>query len=435
MRAGCAERTSLGGLMDSDSQPLIIDVESRRRTLSQLADFLKQQQAAITDQWLLAVRRDPKIGAADRLTHQQLLDHLPDIYEECCSFLRTRDAQALVEGAKDDAKTHGGIRWADGYKIDELIRELEIFRGILSSAVGRFGDLDPLFRGAVEASANVVMNRFFGEVTVNSVSQYAQEQHTVVATYTRQLESANLELSRANAGLQRALSERQRLTAVIAHEVRNFLQGLRSVSETGVEVQHQADYALSQLRDVETLLTQLLDHSTLIANREPMTPTEFDTATLHEELVQLYRPQAQRKALAFLGSCADAPRTVFADRLKIKQIACNLLSNALNYTAQGHVALTFERHDASRWVLRVADTGPGLSTAGAARLFGGLAGESDVIPRHGIGLAITKDLVDVLSGTIQVVTKDGAGTLIEVLLPIGTSGNKSGTLDGLQPLA
>jgi len=407
--------------MDSDTQRSFHDSETKRLTLTQLADYLQAQMGAVTDQWLLAVRRDPEIAAADRLTHQQLVDHLPDIYRECCNFLRTRDAAALVEGAKEDAKTHGGVRWADGYQIEELIRELEVFRGILAATIARYGELDPRFRGPIESSASALVHRFLGEVMVNSVAQYAEEQHAVVATYTRQLEAANLELGRANATLQQALTDRQRLTAVIAHEVRNFLQGLkysRSL-EQRAGGGHAGEYANAQLRDVEDLLTQLLDHSLLIANAEPVASAEFDPALLHEELVQLYRPAAQKKGLAFLGGCTELPDSVMGDRLKIKQIASNLLSNALEYTARGHVSLTFGNHDADRWVVRVADSGPGLSDTASERLFGGLAGNGELVPRSGIGLAITKDLVDLLGGSIQVVTKAGAGTVIEIVLPIG----------------
>jgi signal transduction histidine kinase len=405
--------------MDPDTQRAFPDLETKRLTLAQLAEYLETQAGTVTDQWLLAVRRDPEIAAADRLTHQQLVDHLPEIYQECCVFLRTRDAAALVDGAKADAQTHGGIRWADGYQIDELIRELEIFRQILAATMARYSDLDPRFRGPIEVVANALVHRFLGEVTVNSVAQYAQEQQAVVATYTQQLESANRDLARTNSNLQQLLSERQRLTAVIAHEVRNFLQGLKYSKALESSSKGANEYASAQLRDVENLLTQLLDHSTLIANREPLAPAEFDAATLHEELVQLYRPAAESKGLAFLGGCIDLPSRIVGDRMKIKQIAANLLSNALQYTSQGHVSLVFARHDADRWVIRVADSGPGLSSEASERLFGGLAGNAELVPRSGIGLAITKDLVDLLSGSIQVVTKAGAGTVIEIVLPVG----------------
>lgn len=405
--------------MDFDTQRSTTDAEKKRVTLTQLADYLEAQLSNVTDQWLLAVRRDPEIAAADRLTHQQLVDHLPEIYRECCVFLRTREAAALIEGAKEDAKTHGGVRWADGYEIGELLRELEIFRGILAATVTRYNEIDGNFRGPIEATANALIHRFLGEVTVNSVARYAAEQHAVVATYTKQLESANLELARANANLQQSLLERQRLTAVIAHEVRNFLQGLRYSKSIELDTAGSGDLAMTQLRDAEDLLGQLLDHSTLIAKGEPLAATEFDPAQLHQELVQLHRPTAQQKGLAFLGACFAMPTAIVGDRLKIKQVASNLVANALERTREGHVSLNFAAQEGDRWAIRVADTGPGLGNAGAERLFGDLSGTTEPVPRSGIGLAIAKDLVDLLSGSIQVITKAGAGTVIEVVLPLG----------------
>lgn len=401
--------------MDSDSQRAGADAEQRRLTLAKLADYLVSQRSAVTDQWLMAVRRDPEIAAADRLTHQQLIDHLPEIYEECCQFLRTRDAAVFIEDAKSDAKTHGEIRWADGYKIDELIRELEVFRGILYATVLRFGELDPRFRGPVAASASALLQQFFGEITVHSVAQFADEQQRVVQTYTQQLESSNLELSRANASLEQALSERHRLIGVVVHEVRGFLQGLKhnALSQGAASV----EYAGNQLKDVEDLLAQLLDHTTLIASGEPLAPSCFDPAVLHEEVLQLYRANAYNKCLALIGTCADVPRQVTADRAKLKQVAANLLSNAIKYTHQGHVSLTFAARDQDRWVLQVADSGPGLDASAAKLLLGGGPANTEVPPR-GIGLAITKDLVGLLRGSIQVITKIGGGTVIEVVLPI-----------------
>jgi signal transduction histidine kinase len=413
--------------VDSDTQRAYADAESRRLTLARLASYLESQRTPLTDQWLLAVRRDPEIAAADRLTHQQLVDHLPQIYEECCNFLRTRDATALVGDARDDAQEHGGIRWQDGYKIDELIRELEVFRRIVAGALNRYAEIDPLFDGPAAASAYSLMQQFFGEVTVNSVTQYVEEQQAVVRSYTEQLEVANRELSRTNSNLQQALSERQRLTAVIAHEVRNFLQGLSYAARHWD--QQPADalaYAQAQLKDAEELLNQILDHSALIANREPPAIAEFDVVTLHTELRRMYEPAARQRGLSFVADCSRAPLRVHGDRLKVKQIVSNLLSNALKYTSEGHVSLVFSTStDPGRWTIHVADTGPGLAPEAAERLFGGIAGSNEVVPRRGIGLAITKDLVDLLGGSIQVITKSGSGTVIAITLPAGHAPEQS----------
>lgn len=400
--------------MESDSRALV-DVESRRATLAKLADFLHSERTAALDQWLLAVRRDPTIPIADRLTHQQLIDHLPEIYLACCEFLRSREAALLVGDAETDAATHGELRWSDGYQIGELIRELEIFRGIAGAVVMRFAEIEPKFRGPIVAAAVALVQRYFGEITTHSVTQYSHEQQRVVRTYTDQLESANRELSRANVRLEQAVSDRQRLIAIVAQEVRAILVNMEAGRGTDAP---EPPPAQSRLKDVEHLLGRLLDHTALIADRKALTPVDFSPADLHDELMQIFRPAVLARRLALIGDASHAPRRVRADRAHVKEVVENLLSNAIKFTAEGHVGLTFAAGSGEHWMIQVTDTGPGLTDAATGALMAGTAmGAGDVGGRT-MGLAITKDLIDLLNGSVRVVSKMNAGTIFEVTLPV-----------------
>jgi signal transduction histidine kinase len=95
----------------------------------------------------------------------------------------------------------------------------------------------------------------------------------------------------------------------------------------------------------------------------------------------------------------------------------NLLANAVRYTNDGQVSLVFAEHDEQRWLIRIEDTGPGLSAQATGRLFGELTAGAEPVPSRGIGLGITRDLIDILGGSLQVVTQAGAGTRIDVVLP------------------
>ena len=417
--------------MDSEAQRSS-DAESRRITLSKLADYLESQQDVVTEQWLLAVRRDPNIATADRLTHQQLVDHLPAIYHECCQFLRWRDTTALVDDATADAKEHGEFRWQNGYRIDELIRELEAFRRILAAAVLRFADVDARFAGTIERQASVLVHQFLGEVTVNSVKQFVIEQQAVVGSYTEKMQVANLELAQMNSTLEQALSERQRLTAVVAHELRNLLQGLTMVGRVWDE-QPSAErpgaerpsaeqgrvFVQNQVRELEHLLLQLLQHSSMVENNEVVTG-QVELATLHAQLMWHYLPVAEKKGLTLHGDSSTAPLQVVGDVTKLRMVVENLLSNAIKYTPSGEVVLTFAAYDAGRWIMCISDTGPGLNAAALEQLFGTVGAAPQGLPRPGIGLAITRDLITSLGGSLQVKTQAAAGTTIEVILPCGT---------------
>jgi signal transduction histidine kinase len=405
--------------MDRDPGRLRPEAESPRAALLGFVERLAQQEAALTEQWLLAVRRDPQIAAADRLTHQQLLDHLPDLYRELCDFLRNRDAGALAEDVKSDAEQHGEFRWRNGYRVDELVREIEAFRSIVAAAVTRYAGENAAFRGAVEATARALVHQFFGEVGVNSVKQYAGEKEAVLHAYTEKLEAANVQLGRANASLKQALVERQRLTTVVAHELRNFLQGLAHsarIWEQGANDTVRSQ-ARAQIHEMQDLVTQLLEHSELISSQRAPSRDAFDPRALHAEIAALYRPLAEQKGLAFLGESGRAPAEVVGDRSRTRQIVINLLANAVRYTNDGQVSLVFAEHDEQRWLIRIEDTGPGLSAQATGRLFGELTAGAEPVPSRGIGLGITRDLIDILGGSLQVVTQAGAGTRIDVVLP------------------
>lgn len=407
--------------MEMDPTRARAEVESSRTVLARFAHYLSSQQTVVTEQWLLAVRRDPKIATADRLTHHELLDHLPQLYAGLCEFLRKRDASTLVEEVKDGAEHHGEFRWRDGYRIDELLRELESFRHIVNGCITRYAQQDPAFRGAVEASASALVHQFFSEVEINSARQYATEQAALVHAWTEKLEAANVQLGRANATLKQVLTERQRLTTVVAHELRNFLQGLGQ----SARIWEQQDAAPSSarvevsahIRDMQAMLTQLLEHSELITGKKTPERNAFDPAVLHAELVETYQPLAQARGLALVADSSAAPREVLGDRARIRQVAVNLLANAVKYTHEGEVTFVFAVHDEQRWAICIADTGPGLTSRATGRLFGELTGDDSSPPGRGMGLGITRDLVELLGGSMQVQTRAGAGTRIEVLLP------------------
>jgi signal transduction histidine kinase len=140
------------------------------------------------------------------------------------------------------------------------------------------------------------------------------------------------------------------------------------------------------------LLEQLVDYSLLVAHRKPVTVARFDLPALHEELMAVYLPQAAAKGLLLKGDCHSAPPSVISDRLKIKQIAANLVSNAIKYTAQGEVSLVFSSHNDERWTLIVSDTGQGVAPVDYVRLFEEFdrLGPDQTFSGSGIGLALPR---------------------------------------------
>jgi signal transduction histidine kinase len=166
------------------------------------------------------------------------------------------------------------------------------------------------------------------------------------------------------------------------------------------------------------LLQQLLEHSSLIDQHQPLQIETFKPEALCNELAIAYRAAAEAKHLHLFSDCTDAPETVQGDRLKTKQIIANLLSNAIKYTDRGEIYLSASRAINELWQIHIVDTGPGMPASAGERVLTGLGNMDDLLPGRGIGLGITKDLVDMLGGEIDMHSARGEGTRFTVTLPI-----------------
>jgi hypothetical protein len=384
---------------------------SPRSSLANFADYLAAQQSVITEQWLIVVRRDPRIETADRLPQEQLIDHLPRLLKELCDFLRTRDASNLSGEARHDAQAHGELRWQDGYRIDEVLRELEVFRHLIAASVFHYRDKEANFKTPLDVTASALVHQFFAEISVASIRQFMREQGNVTRSTIQHLTNAHQELGRTNVKVAQTLSERERATIMVVHEIRNFLQTMPQALNSTTE--HPG-------HDIRGFLNQLLEYAELAGKSADLEHVTFVPAQLFAELVATYKPLAVQKHLDWLADADTAPLRVLGDRAGTKRIAEILLSNAIDNTVSGQIKFQFAAHDSERWTIRVEDTGPGLSNDASERLFR-MAAAKDQLPSQGIGLAIAKDLIGRLGGALHAVTQSGVGTRIDVTVPNDTA--------------
>ena len=383
------------------------------RVRAELADFLTEQEPMVTQQWLELVNSAADIDHARTLPRSALIDHLPDVYSEMCDWVRRDQRNHLTREAKQDAQAHGTERWSAGFRIDELLRELDLFRAVvLSSTLGLFRSRCSAFTPEIEVAFRFAIEEYFSRVSSLSLQRYVAENQTTIADYVARLEQRNR-------ALQVAASQRQRLTSVLAHELRNFVQGLSAVIQRWDLEPTSASartHVKAQVSDLYDLLQRLVEHSSVIGGSAPLHIESFDPRQLCDELLASYSSAAQAKHLSLHLDCKSAPHSVTSDRLKIKQIAVNLLANAIRYTQSGAVSLVVEEIDSAHWRIVVIDTGPGLEQTKAARLLNGLGDDEDPLPGRGIGLGITKDLIELLDGTIEWQSSPGKGSRFSVTL-------------------
>jgi CheY-like chemotaxis protein len=154
----------------------------------------------------------------------------------------------------------------------------------------------------------------------------------------------------------------------------------------------------------------------------PLHKALVDLAEVVETSVAAVRPLLEEKGLALEVSVPDNMPSIYCDRVRIRQVILNLLSNAARFTERGGIALQVVQRD-PLMVLSVADTGPGIPPEDAERIFepfaqasaGGLSGKGG----SGLGLSISKQFVELHGGRIWVESRPGVGTTFFVELPLG----------------
>jgi signal transduction histidine kinase len=147
----------------------------------------------------------------------------------------------------------------------------------------------------------------------------------------------------------------------------------------------------------------------------------FDLADLARDTAEMVEPMARGKDLRFPVDTSADPLWVVSDPGKVRQILLNLLSNAVKFTEAGEVRLAV-RAEGDQAVLRVADTGIGIAPEQQGRIFDAFwQVEQSSIRRAGgtgLGLSVTRHLVDMLAGTVEVSSTPGRGSTFTVRIPL-----------------
>jgi signal transduction histidine kinase len=400
--------------------------EKPQPTMSSLADYLEGKEGEVIRRWADAVRRAPDLQTPDEVTYRQLIDHLPSIYRRMIELLRQTGGEERTAEARRDARTHGRHRWQQGYRLDELLREIDILRQII--LVDEFTDFmrqRPGRDAELEKREKRVIGGVLAELTNSSVRQFVESAERQARLHNEQLTAANEGLRQANDRLRELDESRLRLVRQLAHELNNILNNfgmaVAVLGRGGEEATRQKMLALlkSKTADMGALLRQLLNYSTLLAGREELHVEAFDLPPLYDEMEATFRPAAEAKGLAFEAACDPALGPVTSDPLKVKQVITNLLSNAVKYTDAGRIRLALRPVDEEWWAVVVEDTGRGIAAADLRRLFEEFRrfAPRAEIGGTGLGLAITKHLVELLGGEIKVESEPGRGSRFEVTLP------------------
>lgn len=171
------------------------------------------------------------------------------------------------------------------------------------------------------------------------------------------------------------------------------------------------------------LVNGLLDQAQLETGKINLQNIPLDARQMIAEVETRMRILAEDKGLAFTVSVTDTlPPTFMGDRMRLQQILTNLLGNAIKFTANGRIHISADLDGPGHWLLQVSDTGPGIPAAEQERIFQAFV-QLDGSPTRqhsgaGLGLSITKQLIEVMGGQISVDSAPDRGSTFTARLPL-----------------
>ena len=425
----------------------IIDEE-----LNAVAAHLRERRPAILDAWRAAANADPHLTTANALPRSQFNDHIPDVLDHLERRLQAwpDDPLRLDAQQKKDAAAHGLQRWQQGYRLREVTREWGHLQLVLLDELERYASSRTQHAPEAMPIARRVLSELCAVSVSDSVSEYFELEKLEADGHVRDLartlnDERQLQRDRSELWQQAAHDLRGHVGAVM-----NATTGLSSTAAPAPIREKFLSLLQRSTSSLHMMLDDVMNLARLQAGREQLEVKQFDAARLLRDLCDGFQTQARERSL-YLKSEGPDSLIVDGDAVKVRRVAQNLLINALRYTREGGVTVSWgdsKENDADRWMFSVQDTGPGFHAGPGAPLVSALkaatiasheidrkAGvdpeaaegngstidddQRDVSQQRGegVGLSIVKRLSDLLNATIELESSADLGTIFRVILP------------------
>jgi PAS domain S-box-containing protein len=253
-------------------------------------------------------------------------------------------------------------------------------------------------------------------------------------------------LDEAREKAEAASEAKSRFLATVSHEFRTPLNGILGMTDLILDTPLTSDQT-TYVHAIKTsgeaflsLIDEILDFSKIEAGRIDIIAKPFDIHGLVQGIVELLAPKAQGKGIEISAYIApDVPRRTVGDGDRLRQVLVNLAGNAVKFTDFGGVGVVVSRGAADQIVIEVRDTGPGIPADRIPMIFDEFEqGDASPSRRHGgagLGLAITRRIVEGMQGTIAVESEIRRGATFTVTLPLPDAGTGENDANETSPVA
>jgi len=245
------------------------------------------------------------------------------------------------------------------------------------------------------------------------------------------LSEANRELTVAYEAAAAATEAKSEFLANMSHEIRTPLNGILATAEL---LQHTeltdkqrryADTLLRSGRGLLSVISDVLDFSKIEAGKLQLEVSRFQPRAIALEVRELFDGEAQQKGVALEAQlCEEASGWFLGDPARLRQILVNLVGNAVKFTDQGRIGIEVEQIETSEeqatFAISVSDTGIGIDEEEQSRLFARFEQADTSTTRRfggtGLGLALSRQLVELMGGEISVNSEPGRGATFRVVV-------------------